>query len=215
MGCWGITASESDAGLDALAAIRTQIQKDGTLKLEDILAELKRDAWNAPVDVHRCESHTSPMMLADVIVRFLDECAAELDFGEIYQKDKRFSRFSSFTGEKATIQWLRDYLSDTLKYSCERAENTPRCGWFKEQDWIGWQEHMEHLILRMDMLLASDLEKGELTELQVSGEINYQKEAERISEQEGHVWKGTNADCENETGDLECERCHKFQVLHW
>ena len=67
----------------------------------------------------------------------------------------------------------------------------------------------------MDMLLASDLEKGELTELQVSGEINYQKEAERISEQEGHVWKGTNADCENETGDLECERCHKFQVLHW
>ena len=51
MGCWGITASESDAGLDALAAIRTQIQKDGTLKLEDILAELKRDAWNAPVDV--------------------------------------------------------------------------------------------------------------------------------------------------------------------
>ena len=54
MGCWGITASESDAGLDALAAIRTQIQKDGTLKLEDILAELKRDAWNAPVDVHRC-----------------------------------------------------------------------------------------------------------------------------------------------------------------
>lgn len=27
MGCWGITASESDAGLDALAAIRTQIQK--------------------------------------------------------------------------------------------------------------------------------------------------------------------------------------------
>ena len=107
MGCWGITASESDAGLDALAAIRTQIQKDGTLKLEDILAELKRDAWNAPVDVHRCEAHTSPMMLAEVIVRFLDGCAAELDFGETYQKDKRFSCLSSFTGEKATIQWLR------------------------------------------------------------------------------------------------------------
>lgn len=187
MGCWGITASESDAGLDALAAIRTQIQKDGTLKLEDILAELKRDAWNAPVDVHRCEAHTSPMMLAEVIVRFLDGCAAGLDFGETYQKDKRFSCLSSFTGEKATIQWLRDYLSDTLKYSRERAESTPRCGWFKEQDWIGWQEHMEHLILRMDMLLANDLENGELTELQVSGEINYQKEVERICEQGGHV----------------------------
>ena len=58
-------------------------------------------------------------------------------------------------------------------------------------------------------------EKGELAELQVSGEINYQKEVERICEQEGHVWKETNADCESGTSDLECERCHKFQVLHW
>ena len=74
---------------------------------------------------------------------------------------------------------------------------------------------MEHLVLRMAMLLASDPEKGELAELQVSGEINYQKEVERICEQEGHVWKETNADCESGTSDLECERCHKFQVLHW
>ena len=64
-------------------------------------------------------------------------------------------------------------------------------------------------------VLASDPEKGELAELQVSGEINYQKEVERICEQEGHVWKETNADCESGTSDLECERCHKFQVLHW
>lgn len=71
------------------------------------------------------------------------------------------------------------------------------------------------MILRMDMLLASNLEKGELTELQVSGERNYQKEAESICEQEGYVWKETNADCESGTRDLECERCHKFQVLHW
>ena len=41
MGCWGITAFESDAGLDALAAIRTQIQKDGTLKLEDMYTGAK------------------------------------------------------------------------------------------------------------------------------------------------------------------------------
>lgn len=69
--------------------------------------------------------------------------------------------------------------------------------------------------VRMDILLASDLEKGELTELQASGEVNYQKVAESICKQEGHVWKETNADCESGTSDLECERCHKFQVLHW
>ncbi len=215
MGCWGITAFESDTGLDALAAIRTQVQKEGRLKLEDILAELKKDAWNAPADVRRCESHTSPMMLAEVMIKFLDGYAAELDFGETYRKDKRFSCLSSFTGTKASIQWIRDYLSDTLKYSRKRAESASRCGWFKEQDWIGWQEHMEHLILRMDILLASNQEKGELTALQVSGEKNYQKETECVCEQEGHTWKETNENPENGTSDLECEGYHESQVLGW
>ena len=93
MGCWGITASESDAGLDALAAIRTQIQKDGTLKLEDILAELKRDAWNAPVDVHRCEAHTSPMMLAEVIVRFGWMCCRAGLWRNLSERQKIFLHF--------------------------------------------------------------------------------------------------------------------------
>ena len=64
------------------------------------------------------------------------------------------------------------------------------------------------------IFLATSVTK-KLDHNKVSGEINYQKEVERICEQEGHVWKETNADCESGTSDLECERCHKFQVLHW
>ena len=118
MGCWGITAFESDTGLDALAAIRTQVQKEGRLKLEDILAELKKDAWNAPADVRRCESHTSPMMLAEVMIKFLDGYAAELDFGETYRKDKRFSCLSSFTGAYGTFDLTHGYIA--CKQSGER-----------------------------------------------------------------------------------------------
>ncbi len=157
----------------------------------DILAENEKRCVECTCGCTQVRSTYQPMMLAEVIVRFLDGCAAELDFGENYQKDKRFSCLSSFTGEKATIQWLRDYLSDTLKYSRERAESTPRCGWVQRTRLDRMAGAYGHLVLRMDMLLASDPEKGELAELQVSGEINYQKEVERICEQEGHVWKET------------------------
>ena len=51
MGCWGITAFESDAGLDAVGLIRKNLPEDGRLELEKLIAELKRDSWNAPPDV--------------------------------------------------------------------------------------------------------------------------------------------------------------------
>lgn len=48
MGCWGITALESDAGLDTVGFIRRHLPKDGRLQLEKIVEALKRDDWNAP-----------------------------------------------------------------------------------------------------------------------------------------------------------------------
>lgn len=174
MGCWGITALESDAGLDALDMIRAQIDVNGSLKLEEVLERMKKNEWNAPPDVRRCNPHTSPMMLAEVMVKCIDGNAEDLDFKEMYPKEKRFSSLSAFSVSKEEIRWLRDYLKDSLKFSCERAETVERCGWFKKKDWIGWQEHMKDLITRMDILLASDLESGELTELHTSGVENVQ-----------------------------------------
>ena len=37
MGCWGITAFESDAGLDAVCCIRRSLPKDGKLELDAVI----------------------------------------------------------------------------------------------------------------------------------------------------------------------------------
>lgn len=49
MGCWGITALESDDGLDAVGCIRYNLPKNGQLDLGEMLERLKKDQWNAPV----------------------------------------------------------------------------------------------------------------------------------------------------------------------
>lgn len=51
MGCWGITAFESDAGLDAVCCIRRSLPKDGKLELDAVIQRLQQDSWNRPADV--------------------------------------------------------------------------------------------------------------------------------------------------------------------
>lgn len=157
MGCWGITAFESDAGLDAVGLIRENLPEDGRLELEKLIADLRQDSWNAPSDVTDGESHTSPMALAEIMVKFLDHDMAGLDYdGDKAAQDKKFSSVTSFSASKESVQWLRDYISDTLKYAKENAVDDSKWGgWFKEKDWIGWQKHMEGLTGRLDVLLAS------------------------------------------------------------
>ena len=46
MGCWGITAFESDAGLDAISLIRKHLPEQGDVELRQMLAWLKADSWN-------------------------------------------------------------------------------------------------------------------------------------------------------------------------
>lgn len=41
MGCWGITAFESDAGLDAISLIRKHLPEQGDVELRQMLAWLK------------------------------------------------------------------------------------------------------------------------------------------------------------------------------
>lgn len=60
MGCWGITALESDNGLDAVRCVRYNLPADGQLDLGEMLERLKKDRWNAPCDVKLGCAHTSP-----------------------------------------------------------------------------------------------------------------------------------------------------------
>ncbi|MBR0596411.1 DUF4259 domain-containing protein [Sinanaerobacter chloroacetimidivorans] len=158
MGCWGITAFESDAGLDAKGFIRENLPEDGKLELEKILEGLQHDAWNAPPDVMNAESHTSPMALAEIIVKFLDREVDSLDnAGAWAEKEKKFGAVTSFTATREVVRWLRDYLCDTLNYAMKGAEERRKWGgWFQKKDWHAWQNHMAVLIGRLDGVLSAE-----------------------------------------------------------
>lgn len=160
MGCWGITAFESDAGLDSVDYIRRSLPQDGRLELEKIIEALQKDDVRLP-DVQDAESHSSPMALAEIMVNFMDGNAGGMDYDDAWaEKDQKFSAVTSFTVSRESVKWLRDYLSDTLKYARENAafkaeHGTNWNGWFEEKNWIGWQKHMESLLSRLDTLAQS------------------------------------------------------------
>lgn len=175
MGCWGITSFESDAGLDSVNYIRSILPGDGKLELGKVIDPLQKDDVWIP-DVQDAESHTSPMALAEIVARFLEHDIGDLDYDADWAaKDKKFADITSFSASRESILWLREYLSDTLKYARENAEFKAGCGtnwngWFKEKDWIGWQEHMENLVNQLDTLLSCPKERLELVSLQKQGQ---------------------------------------------
>ena len=158
MGCWGITAFESDTGLDAIGLIRNHLPEQGDVKLQQMIDWLRADSWNAHPEVSEGVSHTSPMAVAELIVKFQEKDFSALDG---IRGDKKFSSLSSFTASKESLQWVREYLSETLFYSRKCAKEQEKSGvlwggWFQERDWKHWQAHMERLIGRMDELLTRE-----------------------------------------------------------
>ena len=176
MGSWGITAFQSDAGLDAVIYIRKNaLPENGKMELGKIIEEMKKEQWVVP-DVKNCESHTGPMALAEIIMQYQNH-----DLSRLYRDDeicdnyKQFKDMTSFTADKDSVKWLRDYISDTLKNRIKGAEYAAKNstddwdqwgGWFEEKNWIGWQNHMKTLVNSMDELLSSPDEMVELIEPQ-------------------------------------------------
>ena len=172
MGCWGITAFESDEGLDAVEFIRRSLPEDGKLELETLLEALKRDSWNAPPEVETAGSHTSVMALAELMLKFVDGEVKSLDDEENWDTEEhKFCSVTSFTASRETVHWIRNYLFDTLRHIKKYAESQTGDGgkwggWFEEKNWIGWQEHMAELVSRLDTLLGSSKAEIELIPLQ-------------------------------------------------
>ena len=164
MGCWGITAFESDAGLDAVDLIRHNLPGNGRLELSEIIKAMQQEKWYVP-DVSDGRSQTGPMALAEIIVKYLNQDKRGLDYDEEWAtEDNKFSSVTSFTADKTSLKWLRRYISDTLEHAKEnavfRAEHATdewdlRGGWQEEKDWTGWKDHMSALISRLDVLIAS------------------------------------------------------------
>lgn len=100
------------------------------------------------------------MALAEILVEFIDEGLGELDYEEGAADDNKFSTIILMIAPRESIQWLRDYLSNTLSSNREnavlRANHVEKWGvWFEEKDWIHWQEDMSSLIKRLNAMLGS------------------------------------------------------------
>ena len=146
MGCWGITAMQSDDGLDAVEFIREHLPKDGKLELSAIIQSLLQDEWNRPPEVTAGQPHTSPMALAEIMVKFLEQDLESLDHDVgPYMRQNKYSMVTSFTATKESIHSRRNAQVES--------QNRKWGGWFKEENWTGWQEHMTDLIGRLDELL--------------------------------------------------------------
>lgn len=163
MGCWGITAFESDAGLDSIGYIRKLLPSNGRLELAAVVEALKRERVCLP-PVYDGEAHSSPVALAELIVKLADQDMAGLDYnGKWAGKDKRFDSLTSCMASRESLRWIRDYLADTLAYARENAErNGDWNGWFAKEDWDAWQDHMEALAGRLDVFLALPCDPVEL-----------------------------------------------------
>lgn len=151
MGSWGITALESDGGLDAVGAIR-ELAADGTMDLKEVLSVLKQEEWYAP-PAKQGQIHSGIEALAELMLKYREGAAEDLDHPH---EEVKFSSVSSFAAEKDDLQWIREYLSDTLCSAIEKTEKAEVTwgGWFREPDWNAWRERMRMLIDTMDTLLS-------------------------------------------------------------
>ena len=79
---------------------------------------LKRDSWNAPPEVETAGSHTSVMVLAELMLKFVDGDVKSLDSEEDgIERSINFCSVTSFnTASKETVHWIRNYLFDTLHH---------------------------------------------------------------------------------------------------
>lgn len=166
MGAWGITAFESDAGLDVIDGIRESLPNDGRLTLHMLLEFIKNSQWQEFDDPKLGNSHTSPLAVAELIFKIKDGDYASLDYDDVWAKKyKRFQNLSAFTADKESILWLRDYLTENLAAARNNAAvnnpANPYNGWFHKEDWEGWQTHMESIIKRLEEL-------SELTEEEIN-----------------------------------------------
>ena len=168
MGSWGIKAFDSEIGLDTLEFIRTHIPKNGCIILKELLEQIRLDAWCMPPDVEKGESHTSIMMIAELMESFQNGNIEEWE----YIPKKPFKKIVSFIADRESVLQMHEYLFGILQQARKNAENGNRWnGWCEERNWESWQTHMENLLENLQDILYRNEAEVELV-LQAENEIS-------------------------------------------
>ncbi len=167
MGAWGITAFESDAGLDVNSFIKKNLPQDRNLTLKTLLDTVKKSEYYTEGESKIGDSHPSPLTITEIIFKIKDNDFKEIDY-EWDKPGEKYSTLGSFTADKESLIWLKDFLTDNLASARQNTEPKEGKivheynGWFFKDNWIGWQKHMETLIERLAKLSDDIAENIEL-----------------------------------------------------
>lgn len=154
MGSWGITAFESDTGLDTMIILHDHLPTDGHWDLAGLIEVLKESKDISLSDPKEGHPVTSPMALAEMLMGYLDGQARDMGWAYQERPEPNFDSVRTFTMDKPSLQWLRTHLDDTLRCARRNAAMEGNFGgWFMEQDWIDCQKHMQGLVDRLDRLI--------------------------------------------------------------
>jgi len=161
MGCWGIEALASDAGMDAWDDLLMEcLTEDGKLELNQMIDSIKRDPLYV-VPNATDGYYIEPLVIAELIIRFIN------------QSSYRYEEITSCAVDKKSVRWIRKYVSDTLQSRIKVVECAAKSGadkytrWdgWTEEDWHRWQTHMSELIGALGKLLSSPVDPIELIDL--------------------------------------------------
>lgn len=98
----------TNTGLDAVDFIRRNLPEDGNLRVDQVIEVLKQDDWNRPDNPKDSPSHTSPMALAEIMIKVMDNVPDGLDYDDAWaEDDKKFAGLASFTADKESIVWMK------------------------------------------------------------------------------------------------------------
>ena len=161
----GITAFETEYGLFALMYMEDMLPADGHLVLKDIMSRMEKDDWCRPVPAKEGRTHTSPMVLAEIILYYTKNKRTNMcHIDRVFCSPRHsYRNITSFSADKGSLRWIKNYLSETLKSNRQNAMDHKDFGqWYKVEDYHKWQDHMEKLISCLDRLLEKHEDPIEL-----------------------------------------------------
>ncbi|WP_405104481.1 DUF4259 domain-containing protein [Paenibacillus sp. FSL K6-1217] len=143
MGAWGITALESDEGLDLVAAIEDMLPRD-TLDLGELMTKFGEDHFLYDGTV---------LALAELYIEFLEKGRLDYDHEE---KVRSLTQVRAFTADRISLGALLEHLNviwTDIEGDCEGdlAEL-----WRESPSWDEWRAHVQQLIAKLDARLAQE-----------------------------------------------------------
>jgi Domain of unknown function (DUF4259) len=155
MGAWGLTALESDQGLDVVDFVKRFVSnikaEPVNLDTAELIDAMKKDGFFGQnfeeVDFY---FDNSAMALAELYLMF--KHSGKLDYEDENQSQDLAKRVKSFVADKAALSFILRYLND-IKLNEIKSEKPDKHGnreiielWRESNNWDEWKANLNNLI---------------------------------------------------------------------